>query len=53
MKLKPLTDDEIESIAGTAIEDAVDFIESEITPARIKSQEYFDGLTEFEIIDVT
>ena len=46
MKLKPLTDDEIESIAATAIEDATDFIEAEITPARIKAQEYFDGLTE-------
>jgi len=26
MELKPLTQDEIESIAATAIEDAVDFI---------------------------
>ena len=32
MKLKPLKDDEIESIAATAIEDAVDFVEAEITP---------------------
>ncbi len=46
MKLKPLTDDEIESIAASAIEDAVDFIEAEIAPDRIKAQDYFDGKTE-------
>ena len=46
MKLKPLKDDEIESIAATAIEDAVDFVEAEITPDRIKAQDYFDGKTE-------
>ncbi len=46
MKLKPLKDDEIESIAASAIEDAVDFVEAEITPDRIKAQDYFDGKTE-------
>lgn len=46
MKLKPLKDDEIESIAATAIEDAVDFVEAEITPDRVRAQEYFDGKTD-------
>ena len=46
MELKPLTQDEIESIAATAIEDAVDFVESEISPERVKAQEYFDGKTD-------
>jgi hypothetical protein len=41
--LEPLTDDEIEGIVSTAIDDAVDFIESDIAPDRIKAQRYFDG----------
>lgn len=41
--LQPLDDDEIEGILRVAIEDAVDFIESEISEERIKSQRYFDG----------
>jgi hypothetical protein len=45
MKPKQLTDDEIESIVGTAISDAVDFVESEIAPGRVKAQNYFDGET--------
>jgi hypothetical protein len=46
MKPKQLTDDEIESIVATAITDAVDFVESEIAPDRIKAQRYFDGDTD-------
>ena len=40
---EPLTDDQIEGILSGAIEDAVDFIESDIAPDRIKAQRYFDG----------
>ena len=43
MKLKPLKKDEIELIVASAVEDAVDFVESEISPERVKSQRYFDG----------
>jgi hypothetical protein len=43
MKLKPLKKDEIETIVALAVEDAVDFVESEISPERVKSQRYFDG----------
>ena len=39
----PLTDDQIEGIFAGAIDDAVDFIESDISPDRIKAQRYFDG----------
>ena len=41
--LKPMTDLEIEGIAREAVQDAVDFCESEIAEDRIKSQRYFDG----------
>jgi hypothetical protein len=41
--LKPMTDQEIESIAREAVTDSVDFIESEIAEDRIKAQRYFDG----------
>ena len=46
MKPKQLTDDEIETIVADAISDAVDFVESEIAPERIKAQRYFDGETD-------
>jgi hypothetical protein len=46
MKPKQLTDDEIESIVASAITDAVDFVESEIAPERVKAQRYFDGETD-------
>ena len=42
-EMKPLTDDQVEQIAATAIMAAIDFIESEIAPERIKAQRYFDG----------
>lgn len=41
--LKPMTTDEIESIAREAVTDSVDFVESEIAEDRIKAQRYFDG----------
>ena len=43
MKPSPKTDDEIQSIVATAIDDAVAFVESEIQPQRVKAQRYFDG----------
>lgn len=43
MALTKKTDDEIESIVQTAIEEALSFIESEIEPERSKAQRYFNG----------
>ena len=43
MRLEPLDQTQIESIVSKAIQDAVDFIDSEIAPQRIKAQRYFDG----------
>ena len=43
MKLEKLGRTEIEGIVSKAIMDAVDFIEGEISPQRIKAQRYFDG----------
>lgn len=43
MRPKPMTRDEIEGIVSRAVDDAVDFIDSDIAPDRIKSQRYFDG----------
>ncbi len=42
MRLEPLDKLQIESIVSTAIQDAVDFIDAEIAPQRIKAQRYFD-----------
>lgn len=43
MKPKPMTEDEIGSVVGAAIDDAISFVEAEIAPQRIRSQRYFDG----------
>lgn len=43
MRLEPLDKVQIESIVSKAIQDAVDFIDGEIAPQRIKAQRYFDG----------
>ena len=43
MKLKPMEKDDIQQIVADAIEDAVDFVESEISEERVRSQRYFDG----------
>lgn len=43
MKLEKLGRTEIEGIVSKAIMDAVDFIEGEISPQRVKAQRYFDG----------
>tara|TARA_Y100000287_G_scaffold186121_1_gene191994 strand:+ start:3043 stop:5154 length:2112 start_codon:yes stop_codon:yes gene_type:complete len=42
MRLEPLDKLQIESIVSTAVQDAVDFVDSEIAPQRIKAQRYFD-----------
>ena len=46
MDLKPMTEQDIEGIAREAVQDAVDFCESEIAEDRIKAQRYFDGETD-------
>ena len=43
MKLEKLGRTEIEGIVSKAIMDAVDFIDGEISPQRVKAQRYFDG----------
>ncbi len=43
MKLEPMDDKTVEGIIQKAVEDAVDFIEAEITEPRLKSQRYYDG----------
>ena len=42
-KPTPMTETEIQGIAREAVLEAVDFVESEIAPSRIKAQRYFDG----------
>jgi hypothetical protein len=42
-KLKPKTDEELQALVSGAVQDAIDFIESDIAPGRIKAQQYFDG----------
>ena len=42
-KPEPLDKQDIENIVSDAIDNAVDFVESEIAPDRIKAQRYFDG----------
>ena len=43
MELEPKSREEIESIVQDAIQNAVDFVESEISEDRIKAQRYMDG----------
>jgi hypothetical protein len=43
MKLKKINKQDIEQIVASAIDDAVDFVESDISPQRVKAQRYFDG----------
>ena len=46
MRLEPLDKTQIENAVSKAIQDAVDFIEAEIAPQRVKSQRYYDGETD-------
>ncbi len=43
MEAKPLSERDIQSIAQSAVENCVDFVESEIAPSRIKAQRYYEG----------
>ena len=43
MKLKKMTDDEVQDIVSDAVQSAINFVESEIAEDRIKSQRYFEG----------
>ncbi|MDB4344654.1 hypothetical protein OAA39_00370 [bacterium] len=43
MEAKPLSEKDIQSIAQSAVENCVDFVESEIAPSRIKAQRYYEG----------
>ena len=42
-KLEPMDIQDIENIVSDAVDNAVDFVESEVAEARIKAQRYFDG----------
>jgi hypothetical protein len=42
-KLQAMTEQQIEDIASDAVQQAVNFVESDIAEARIKSQRYFEG----------
>ena len=41
--LTPMSEDDIENIVSSAVDDAISFIADEISPRRIKSQRYFNG----------
>jgi hypothetical protein len=43
MEPKRLTEEEINSAVSLAVREAIDFVESEVAPDRIKAQRYFDG----------
>jgi len=43
MELKKLTEDDIKSIAADAVDNAEDFVNSEIVEGRLKAQRYYDG----------
>ena len=43
---EPKTDEEIEEIVQTAIEEAASFVETYIAPQRTRAQKYFDGKTD-------
>jgi hypothetical protein len=43
MQPKSMTEEEINSTIYNAVREAVDFVETEISPDRVKAQRYFDG----------
>lgn len=43
MKPKKLTKDQVSSTVSSAVREAIDFVQSEVAPDRIKAQRYFDG----------
>jgi hypothetical protein len=46
--MEPLSNSEIADIARSAVEDAVDFVESSISSDRIRAQKYYDGEVDFD-----
>ena len=40
---QPMDEDEVQAIVQDAVQDAIDFIESEISEGRVKAQRYYDG----------
>lgn len=40
---KPMSEEDIQAVVSAAVDDAIDFIDTEIAPRRIKMQRYFDG----------
>ena len=51
MKPRKLTDDQIQNTITLAVQEAVDFIESEVAPDRIKAQRYFQGGVDIGVDD--
>lgn len=43
MQPKRLSEDEIQNTVASAVREAVDFVETEVAPDRIRAQKYFDG----------
>ena len=43
MRIEPMDRNTIEGIVQSAVREAIDFIESEISEPRLKAQRYFDG----------
>lgn len=43
MQPKSLSEDEIQNTVTNAVREAVDFVETEVAPDRIRAQKYFDG----------
>src|SRR6056300_1729253 len=46
MRIEPMDEKTVEGIIQKAVQDAVDFIEAEISEPRLKAQRYFDGETD-------
>ena len=42
-KPKPMSDKDVRNVVKTAIEEAVDYVESNITPNRERAMRYFEG----------
>ena len=51
MQPKSLSEDEIQNTVTSAVREAVDFVETEVSPDRIKAQKYFDGKSAVDFED--
>lgn len=47
-ELKPKSKEELQRIVASAVKDAVDFIDTDVAPQRLKAQEYFEGKVDQE-----